>query len=95
MGTFTTDEISISENTSNAVYEKVYVDTQTGLIVSISISGGSTGNITAEIASTNVPDMAQNSAYPSLSPTEMYGVIGGAVAAIAILSAFAILRKRR
>ena len=94
MGTFTTDEINVSLNSSSAGYENIYVDKQNGLAVYISVSNG-TESITAGIASTNIPVSVHKTTPLSLSPVELYGAIGGVVVAVGIVSAFSVLRKRR
>ena len=94
MGTFTTDGINVSLNSSSAGYENIYVDKQNGLAVYISVSNG-TESITAGIASTNIPNTTHKAAPLSLSPVELYGAVGGVVVAVGIVAAFSVLRKRR
>ena len=94
MGTFTTDEIITSSSTSSGGQEKIYVDRQAGIMVSISISS-STGNISAEITSTNIPTSAQKSSGISLSSVELYGIIGTVAAVAVIGSVVAIMRRKK
>ena len=95
MGTFTTDEINTTLNSSSAGYEVIYVDVKTGLLVSVSFSNSS-GKVTAGIASSNILNANHKpSGSFSLSPMELYGAIGGVVAVVAVVSAISIIRKRR
>ena len=92
LGSYTTDELSYTPGSSQ--FEKLYVDNQTGVIVSILYSN-KTSIISANISSTNIPTMLLKtkkiSPFPSL---EVYEIAGVAVIVLSIV-AVAVLRRKK
>lgn len=92
IGSYTTDELTYFSGSSQ--FEKLYVDNQTGVIVSIYFSNKTT-IISANISSTNIPAMLKTTKVSAFPSVEVYEIAGSVAVILLVMAAVVMLRRKK